>query len=233
LDEQTSIRMSTSIILIRHGETDWNAEGRIQGHLPVPLNARGMAQAEALGDHLQTVPFDAVYSSDLLRTRQTAEAIVNRSGHEIRMDARLREWDLGMLSGLLRTQAERDHPRTAQIYRDYLVDEPIPGGESIRGRFERVTAAVSDIAAQHPGESVLVVSHGGPLGDCYRRAIGKGVEERVKPDLFNASINRIRVDGDDWSVDAWAQVGHLVESPSAYPDLTVRENLEIARRLLA
>jgi probable phosphoglycerate mutase len=201
--------MSTRIILIRHGETDWNALGRIQGHLPVPLNARGIKQAEALAARLQELTFSAVYSSDLLRARQTAEAIVRLSGHEIRTDEHLREWDLGMLSGMLRTQAERDHPKAARIYRNYLVDEPLPGGESIRRRFERVTNAVADIAARHHGECVLVVSHGGPLGDCYRRAVGKGAQERIKIDLFNASVNRIRIDGDDWSLESWAQIEHL------------------------
>lgn len=203
--------MSTGIILIRHGETDWNDQGRIQGHLPVPLNARGMAQAEALAARLRDDSFDAVYSSDLLRARQTAEAIARISGHEIRLDERLREWDLGMLSGMLRTEAERDHPHIARIYRDYLVDEIIPRGESIRQRYERITAAVSDIAARHRGESVLIVSHGGPLGDCYHRAVGKEVEERIRIDLFNASINSIRIDGNDWTLESWAQIEHLAD----------------------
>lgn len=201
--------MSTRIILVRHGETDWNVEGRIQGHLPVPLNAQGAAQAEALAIHLRNVQFDVMYSSDLLRARQTAELIAEVSGHEILEDERLREWDLGILSGLLRTEAERGHPQAARIYREYLVDQIVPGGESIRQRFERVTKAIADFAARHPGETVVVVSHGGPLGDCYHRAAGKGVEERMKVDLFNASINRIGIDGDLWSLESWAQVEHL------------------------
>jgi len=203
--------MATSIILIRHGETDWNAVGRIQGHLPVPLNARGAAQAEALALHLRKIPFDAIYSSDLLRARQTAGLIAEVNGHEIQGDERLREWDLGILSGMLRIEAERTHPRAARIYREYLVEEIMPGGESIRQRFERVTGAVADIAARHRSKTVLVVSHGGPLGDCYRRAVGKGVEEQIEVDLFNASVNRIRIDGDDWSLQSWAQVGHLAD----------------------
>lgn len=201
--------MSTRINLIRHGETDWNAEGRIQGHLPIPLNTRGREQAEALAVHLNDVPFDAVYSSDLLRARQTAEAIVRLSGHEILFDERLREWDLGELCGLLRTQVEQAHPQAARVRREYLVDEPMPGGESIRQRYERVTSAISDIASLHPGGNVIVVSHGGPLGDCYRCAIGKGVGERMKIDLFNASINRIRIDGDDWRLESWGFTDHL------------------------
>ncbi len=201
--------MTTRIILIRHGETDWNAEGRIQGHLPVPLNARGAAQAEALALHLREVAFDAIYSSDLLRARQTANMITGLSGHEIQDDTRLREWDLGILTGMLRVEADRDQPQAAKIYRSYLVDQVIPDGESIRQRFERVTHAVADIAARHPGQTVLVVSHGGPLGDCYRRAAGRGVEERMKVNLFNASLNRILIDGPDWALESWGEINHL------------------------
>ena len=201
--------MSTRIILIRHGETDWNVQGRIQGHLQIPLNRRGRAQAEALAVHLQGAGFDAVYSSDMLRALQTAQAVVRRSGHQIREDERLREWDLGVLAGLRRSQAEHDQPRAARIRRDYRVDEPIPDGESIRQRFERVIGAVSDIAARHRGGAALVVSHGGPLGDCYRRAMGKGIEERMKIDLFNASINRVQINGRDWKLESWAQIDHL------------------------
>lgn len=201
--------MSTNIILIRHGETDWNAKGRIQGHLPVPLNARGAAQAEALALHLRDIPFDTIYSSDLLRARQTAGMIAELSGHEIQRDARLREWDLGILTGMLRVDAEREQPKAANIYRNYLVDQVIPDGESIRERFERVTHAVADIAAQHPGETVLVVSHGGPLGDCYRRAVGKGVEVRMKVDLFNASLNRVQIEESRWTLQSWGEIDHL------------------------
>lgn len=201
--------MLTRLTLVRHGETDWNAEGRLQGHRQITLNQRGAAQAEALAVRLGDVGFSAIYSSDLLRALQTARVIARRKGCEVRPDRRLREWDLGVLVGLCRDEEEREQPRAARIRREHLVDEPIPGGESLRQRFERVTGAVSEIAARHRGESVLVVSHGGPLGDCYRRAVGKGIEERMKIDLRNATINHIHINGDHWTLEAWAQTGHL------------------------
>jgi len=201
--------VSTHITLIRHGETDWNAEGRLQGHLQVPLNRRGRAQAEALATHLQNTHFAAVYSSDLLRALQTAWTIVRHNGQQVRADERLREWDLGVLAGLCRAQAERDQPHATRIRREHLVDEPIPGGESLRRRFERVTGAVAEIAARHRGEHVLLISHGGPLGDCYRRAVGKGIEERMRIDLRNATLNRIHIEGNDWTVQSWARTKHL------------------------
>lgn len=89
-----------------------------------------------------------------------------------------------MLVGLCRAQAEHDQPYAARIRREYLVDELIPGGENIRQRFDRVIRAISEIAARHWGEH-----HGCPLGDCYRRAVGRGIEERMRIDLRNASIN--------------------------------------------
>ena len=201
--------MATRVILVRHGETDWNAEGRIQGHLPVPLNERGRAQAEAVGARLEPVPFAALYSSDLLRARQTAEAIGRASGQRVRDDRRLREWDLGILSGLMRSVAEELHPEAFGIFRKRLLDEPVPGGESIRARYERVTAAVQEIADRHPGETVVAVSHGGPLGDCYRRAVGAPMGSQMRIDLFNAGVSVLRVMGEDWHLESWGAVDHL------------------------
>lgn len=201
--------MSTRITLVRHGETAWNAEGRLQGHLQIMLNRRGWAQAKTLATCLQDTCFNAVYSSDLLRALQTAWMIIRHQGQAVRTDARLREWDLGVLAGLGRAQTEREQPHAARIRREHLVDEPIPGGESLRQRFERVTGAITEIAARHRGECVLVVSHGGPLGDCYRRAVGRGIEERMRIDLRNATLNQIDIDGDDWTVESWAQTEHL------------------------
>ena len=201
--------MSTKVILVRHGETDWNAEGRIQGHLPVPLNERGLAQAEAVATQLAPLDFSALYSSDLVRARQTAEAIARCKGMSIRSDERLREWDLGILSGLTRSAAGKLRAEAYGIFLNHLVDEPIPEGESMRARYRRVISAVQDIASVHQGETVVVVSHGGPLGDCYRRAAGAPLESRVKIDLFNAGINVIRVTGKEWIVEDWGSVDHL------------------------
>jgi probable phosphoglycerate mutase len=203
--------MTTRIILVRHGETDWNAEGRIQGHLPVPLNERGQAQADAVAARLSAVSFSALYSSDLLRTRQTAEPIAKVSGHRIRTDGRLREWDLGILSGLMRTVAEEIQPEAFGIMRNRIVTDPIPGGESIQARFDRVTQAIQEIATAHSGETVVAVSHGGPLGDCYRRAIGAPLESPMKIDLFNGAINILGVEEQDWHIESWGAIDHLEE----------------------
>lgn len=199
----------TRIILVRHGETDWNADGRIQGHLPVPLNTRGRAQARAVAERLADVAFDALYSSDLLRALETAEALALRCRREIRHEARLREWDLGVLAGLTRAEAARLHPEVYAAIRARTVDFHIPGGESIRRRAARMYAAVEEIADRHPGGTVVVVSHGGTLGDCYRRAAGLDLADRGHVELHNAGINRIGVAGPAWGLDAWGEAAHL------------------------
>ncbi|MCU0834024.1 MAG: histidine phosphatase family protein [Chromatiaceae bacterium] len=203
--------MSTRIVLVRHGETDWNAHGRIQGHLPVPLNARGRAQARAAAARLAGLPFKAIYTSDLLRAIETAEAIARHSGHRLRHDHRLREWDLGILAGLLRAEAEHRHPEAYAIMRRRWVDRPIPGGECIRRRARRAAEALEEIARVHPGETIVVVTHGGVLGDVYRRARGADLDAQIPVDLHNAGINVVRVAGSTWSLESWGEVGHLAD----------------------
>jgi len=199
----------TEIIFIRHGETQENRDGRIQGHSQTRLNDLGREQARRLAVRMRTEGFDALYSSDLLRARATADAIVAHHGLPVVEDARLREWALGVLTGLSRPDAQRRHPDAFAIYRDALVERVVQGGESIRGRHERIIAAVEALAARHPGGTVVVVSHGGPLGDCYRHATGMPLDAPKDFQLYNAGINRFGVDGSDWRLLAWADIDHL------------------------
>lgn len=214
--------LSTHILLIRHGETDWNAQGRIQGHLQVPLNARGLRQADALARRLAGSPFAAVHTSDLVRARQTAEAVADVCGLSVQVDERLREWDLGILAGMNISAAAQEQPDTFRIYRERIVDLPIPGGESIRQRFARVTECIEEIADVYSGQTLVVVSHGGPLGDCYRRALDIDPGKRIRIDLFNAAINRLRINGDNWEIDSWADTAHL-ESIGSLSNLESRK----------
>ena len=210
--------MNTDIIVVRHGETDWNREHRIQGHLAIGLNERGRAQATALARRLADEDFDALYSSDLLRAQQTADVIARPLALSVSTDARLREWDLGVLAGETHASARRRCPETLAIYSEARPDAVVPGGESIRQRYHRVIAAVEEIARTHRGGRVLVVTHGGPLDDCYRRARGLSLEAPRGFDLFNASLNRFVLDlgsddleGDEvtWTLTQWSDVAHL------------------------
>lgn len=156
--------MTTTILLARHGETDWNRDGRFQGHANPPLNERGRAQARELAEQLATVAIDVVYSSDLDRARETAEIVATRKDLPVAIDVGLREIDVGSWSGL--TRAEIEERFSGAEHHD---------GESREEHLARVVAAVERIARAHTGERVLVVSHGGSLRALRRHAIGDAV----------------------------------------------------------
>jgi broad specificity phosphatase PhoE len=161
----------TTILLARHGETDWNRDGRWQGWADPPLNETGRAQARELADQLRTTPFDAVYSSDLRRAFQTAEILAHSHNVEVVADPGLREIDIGSWSGL--TRAEID-----ERFGGVLVD-----GESREHHQARVLAAVERIARAHTGERVLVVTHGGTM-----RALHDHVSEQPYHPVANCAV---------------------------------------------
>jgi alpha-ribazole phosphatase len=162
----------TQLWLIRHGQTDWNLEGRYQGQADPPLNATGQAQAEALAAHLDGRRFEAIYSSDLQRARATAEAIADRHGLPLKLDARLREIHQGEWDGLRVTEIMARYPREWAARESNPAEARPPGGESPREVAGRVWAAADDIARTHPGGRVLVVSHGFSLATLLCRARG-------------------------------------------------------------
>ena len=143
----------TTLILARHGETDWNRDGRFQGHADPPLNDRGREQARALADAVAGERIEAVYASDLRRAHETAQIVAARKGLEVVVDPDLRERDVGEWSGLTYAEIEARWPGA----------ERWQVGETPEAMAERVVAAVRRIAAEHPGGRVLVVSHGGPI----------------------------------------------------------------------
>jgi broad specificity phosphatase PhoE len=142
----------TTLLLVRHGETDWNREGRWQGWADPPLNDTGRAQARALAEQLRGVPFDAAYSSDLRRAHETAVIVAEPHGVPVVADARLREIDVGSWSGLTRSELEQRFPHGER-----------PDGETREQHAERVLSAVEDLARRNAGRRVLVVTHGGTL----------------------------------------------------------------------
>ncbi|HEX9617128.1 MAG TPA: histidine phosphatase family protein [Anaerolineales bacterium] len=150
----------TRLILIRHGETDWNAEGRWQGHADVPLNSRGHAQAEEIARSLAGEKIDAIYVSDLRRTEQTAEPLARAQGLEVRVDQRLREIDQGEWQGLVISEIQSRYADEFRQRRENPLEVAPPGGETALQVRERVLAAVQDILSAHPGQTVAIVSHG-------------------------------------------------------------------------
>ena len=137
----------TTLLLVRHGETDWNAEGRLQGHTDRPLNEFGRRQARALAERLAGDGIDAIYASDLARARETAEIVGARVGLPVLLEPGLRERNWGNWEGL--TGPERDRVEYA--------------GEAPQAHGARVLAAVRMIAERHPGRRIVVVTHGGSL----------------------------------------------------------------------
>jgi broad specificity phosphatase PhoE len=154
----------TTLLLARHGETDWNRELRIQGSSDVALNDLGREQARALAQELADVELDAIYASDLARARATAEAVAETHGLEVRVDPRLRERSFGSWEGLTREDIAA-FPEGSRH-----------DGESDEEVRARVLEAVEEIARAHPGEQVLVVSHGGALNTLWHHALGVRVE---------------------------------------------------------
>lgn len=174
----------TQLCLVRHGQTDWNLEGRYQGQSDVPLNQNGLMQAESLVEKLNGQAFAAVYSSDLTRARQTAEPPAKRLGLSVHLEPRLREINQGEWEGVL---VDDIKARYAEIWSQRTVDPANvrpPGGETVGEVAARVYAALDDIARLHPDGNVLIVSHGLSIATaiCRARGIPVGQAYTVIPD---------------------------------------------------
>jgi len=181
----------TTILIARHGQSDWNQEKRWQGHADRPLTERGREQAQALADRLAHIELDAVYSSDLQRARDTAAVVAESQGLELRQLPELREVDVGSWSGLTRAEAEERFPEGFTRWRDGY-----PGwedGETYEAMTDRVLRAVDEIAAEHEGGRVLVVSHGGPIRAIHAAALGLDVHayRRLRPVEPNARLSAV------------------------------------------
>jgi len=174
----------TQFCFIRHGQTDWNLEGRYQGQSDVPLNQNGLAQARSLIEALNGQSFAAVYSSDLVRARQTAEYIADHLGLTVQIEPRLREINQGEWEGVL---VDDIRARYAEIWSQRTVDPANvrpPGGETVREVATRVYATLDDITRLFPNGQVLIVSHGLSIATaiCRDKGIPVGQAYTVIPE---------------------------------------------------
>lgn len=201
--------MKTRIVVIRHGETEWNNGGIVQGQLDSPLTALGRMQAQAVARRLKNERLDLLYSSDLGRAMETAQPIADATGHTIHLEPRIREKHFGVLQGLSREQfAAKDAEASAAFLRndpDYV----LPGGESTRGFLHRVTSAYHDLAAKHRGQTIVTVSHGGVVAMLFRAACGVPLTAGRKFSLYNASYNVFTIEGDALQIETWGDISHL------------------------
>jgi probable phosphoglycerate mutase len=197
------------LCLVRHGETAWNAEHRVQGQLDVPLNATGLAQAEAIARALGREAFDAVYSSDLSRALRTAAPVANRLGVEIVQEKDLRERHYGVFQTLTYAEVK---VRYAEDYARFLARDPefdFRTGESLRDFSRRSLEIISRIAKQNEGKSILVVTHGGVLDELYRFIQRIPMAAPRDFGIPNCGINRIDAGAEPWRMECWADIAHL------------------------
>lgn len=201
----------TELILIRHGETDWNRRQCFQGHLDVPLNERGLAQAERLGARLAAERIDALVVSDLMRTRQTAAPLAGQAKLVPSYTPTLREQAFGILEGLTFDDIRIKHPAEFALWAKHEPDYALPGGAESRTLFHRrVIAALQLLATQHSGQRLAVVTHGGVLDMVWRTAKGLSLQGARECAIPNTGINRVQLkDGGGFEILGWADDEHV------------------------
>lgn len=198
--------MSLRLCLVRHGETAWNAEGRLQGWTDVPLNAAGRQQAAQLAAALQGQHFEAIVSSPLQRALQTAQAVAAGRPVDIEPDARERHF--GALQGLTRDEVAQRFPSVHAALQARQPDYTPPEGESLAVFAARVRALLGALRAR-PAGPLLLVAHGGVLDLAYRLASGQSLASPRRQSLPNAALNWLRATPEGWAVDSWGDTRHL------------------------
>lgn len=201
---------TTRILAIRHGETAWNAQTRIQGHIDIPLNDHGVWQASQLATALQDEQIDVVYASDLNRAFTTANAIAQPRSLTVQQLPALRERHLGQFQGQTWTEIETRHPEDALRWRQRDPEwTPVGGGESLLVLAERVQQCAHDLASRHQGQHIAWVTHGGVLDVLYRLATGQSLQAARTWGLRNTAINRLLWTPQGLQLVGWADERHL------------------------
>jgi probable phosphoglycerate mutase len=183
----------TELILIRHGETDWNRELRFQGHIDVPLNDMGHEQARRLGLRLAGETVQHLVSSDLMRAQQTAAPAAQALHLNILTSVALREQHFGVVEGMRADEIQKMHPIAWEQWLEFRADHAMPEGETTHAFHARIVGALGTIASQHAGQRVLVITHGGVLDMVWRTAKALSLSGPRQSDIPNAGFNRIRI----------------------------------------
>ena len=182
----------TTLIMARHGETLWNAEARVQGHLDSPLTPEGLAQARGIAQRLSKVEIAAIYSSPVGRARETTALIAAGRGAPVRTRAELRERCYGVLEGLTVEEAASMHGDWLDGWRANRQRLAPPGGETQGELRRRVMAALREIVAAHAGETVAVSTHGGPIKSAVFHILGIPIANWDLTFIANGSITILR-----------------------------------------
>jgi probable phosphoglycerate mutase len=203
--------LATRLIAIRHGETAWNVATRLQGHLDIELNSKGVWQAGQVAQALAGEPIDAVYASDLLRAWQTANAIVQAIDAPLIANPGLRERGFGTFEGKTYAEIATEWPDQSELWRKRVPDWSPPGGESLVAMRERISDTVKTLAEQHIGGQIVLVAHGGVMDILYRLATGQELQAPRSWHLGNAAINRLLWTPHGLTLVGWADTSHLEE----------------------
>jgi probable phosphoglycerate mutase len=199
----------TRLCVVRHGETEWNAERRIQGQIDIGLNATGQRQAQAAGRWLKSAGISALYASDLRRAWDTAQAIGVALQLQPVAAPELRERRYGVFEGLTYAEAATRFPEGYAAFEGRNADYAFENGESLKVMYARVTGKLCEIAALHPGQNIAVVVHGGVLDVINRFVRGNSLEMARDFLIPNAGINWIALHDGRWTLESWGETGHL------------------------
>ena len=199
----------TRIIAIRHGETTWNVDTRIQGHLDIPLNRTGRLQAERMAQALADSPITAIYASDLTRAWETAQYLGRALNIEVIKEEGLRERGFGDFQGKTFAEIEKLLPDQSRRWRKRDPEFAPTGGESLLALRSRVVEAAERLAAEHAGELIAMVGHGGVMDVLYRAATRLDIQAPRTWALGNAAINRLLWTSEGFTLVGWADTQHL------------------------
>ncbi len=208
------------LLVIRHGETAWNAERRLQGHVDIPLNGTGMQQARAVAYALKNETIDVILCSDLQRAMQTAGAIAEPKNLQVHINPAWRERSFGGFEGELIDTLEQRYPVEYAAWRAYEVDNVFPAdregkfsGESIRQFHSRIETALQELSRQYSNKKIAVVAHGGVLECLYRIAHQLPLNAPRRVTMLNASVNRFELTASQNHINLnliqWGDVAHL------------------------
>jgi len=202
---------ATRILAIRHGETAWNVDTRLQGHLDIPLNEVGLQQAAHLSQALvQSEAIDAVYASDLSRAHTTASAIAQATGQSVTTHPGLRERHFGQFQGRTFVEIEAELPEHAWHWRKRTPEwTPPGGGESLIVLRERILNTVDELAARHLGQQIVMVAHGGVMDILYRAATRLDLQAPRTWQLTNTAVNRLLWTPQGLSLVGWGDTSHM------------------------
>jgi len=216
------------LYIVRHGETVWNREGRIQGHTDVALSERGLEQARLLAKRLNTVPFDAAYASDLRRAYETAAAVLEGRDVPIHPTPRLREYHKGRFEGMTEAELRALYPNEYPGYVSKDLDYAPKGGESTREVSARMAAVINEIKESHLGDNVLVVGHGGSLRAAMMSLLGMSLDANWRFVFGNCTLSIVDTYHDNAVLRLFNDGSHLAGMESLFANGAVASRATVA-----